>query len=168
MPTTISPKIASLRNSFDNAKTTQMATNYRNRKMLQPCPPTIKRKCLVANDEKLSESLPAPLCFPISVIARHPDGRQHSPVKPSLTQTGPSRRARLCKRRLVTKRALWHSGRPVRRFGGPRNSRDLGFLQMRSARRARNRPCACHRVRFVTNLRVGPGLRSRPFSPSPP
>ena len=59
-------------------------------------------------------------------------------------------------RKLVTKRALWHSGGPIRRAGGPRDSRDLGFPRARGARRAERRPRACHRARFVTNLRAAP------------
>ena len=36
-------------------------------------------------------------------------------------------------RRLVTNRALWHSGRPIRRIVRPRDSRDLVFLRTREA-----------------------------------
>ena len=59
-------------------------------------------------------------------------------------------------RKLVTKCALWHSGRPIRRAGGPRDFRDLGFLRARRGRRAENRVRACHRAHFVTNLRSPP------------
>ena len=59
-------------------------------------------------------------------------------------------------RRLVTNRALWHSGRPIRRAGEPRDFGDLGILRTRGARRAERRPRACHRARFVTNLRSTP------------
>ena len=59
-------------------------------------------------------------------------------------------------RKLVTKRALWHSGRPIRRAGGPCDFRDLGILRARGARRAERRPRACHRARFMTNLRKRP------------
>ena len=57
-------------------------------------------------------------------------------------------------RELVTNDVLWHSGGPIRRAGGPRDSRDLGFPRARGARRAENRLRACHRARFVTNLRL--------------
>ena len=66
--------------------------------------------------------------------------------------------------RLVTNGALWHSGRPIRRAGGPRDFRDLGFLRTREARRAGNRSRACHRARFVTNLR-GEGFATRADTP---
>ena len=56
-------------------------------------------------------------------------------------------------RKLVTKRALWHSGGPIRRAGGPRDSGDLGFLRAQRGWRAENQPRACHRAQFVTNLR---------------
>ena len=59
-------------------------------------------------------------------------------------------------RKLVTNRALWHSEGPIRRIGGSRVFHDLGFLRTRRARRMRNRPRACHRTRFVTNLRKRP------------
>ena len=59
-------------------------------------------------------------------------------------------------RKLVTNRALWHSEGPIRRIGGSRVFHDLGFRRTRRARRMRNRPRACHRTRFVTNLRKRP------------
>ena len=86
--------------------------------------------------------------------------RASSVVKPPPTWAGRPRR-------LVTKRALWHSGWLIRRAGGPRDFRDLGFLRARRARRAENQPRACHRAQFVTNLRADPAEPPRP-GPSPP
>ena len=81
--------------------------------------------------------------------------RASSVVKPPPTWAGRPRR-------LVTKRALWHSGWLIRRAGGPRDFRDLGFLRARRARRAENQPRACHRAQFVTNLRADPAEPPRP------
>ena len=55
------------------------------------------------------------------------------------------------KRRAVALRRANPARRP-----GPRDFRDLVFLRTRRERRAENQPRACHRARFVTNLRAAP------------
>ena len=98
--------------------------------------------------------------FPEAPGGALPDGRAElSEAMAGLCPTArplpiPAQRRRF--RKLVTNRALWHSGGPIRRAGGPRGFRDLGFLRTRGARRAGRRSRACHRARFVTNLRAAP------------
>ena len=95
----------------------------------QPCP----GKCLVG--ERQSDG--ASTRLPKSVLATSQPWSFSSGRSPCL-----------CQRRFNMESlagwsqtaALWHSGRPIRRIGGPRDSRDLGFLRMRRTRRAGRRP----------------------------
>ena len=84
--------------------------------------------------------------------ARRRFGKPRLPGEPATPI--PVQRGRF--RRLATNRALWHSGGPIRRANGPRDSGDLGFLQARRGRRAENRPRACHRALFVTSSQATP------------
>ena len=84
--------------------------------------------------------------------ARRRFGKPRLPGEPATPI--PVQRGRF--RRLATNRALWHSGGPIRRANGPRDSGDLGFLQAWRGRRAENQSRACHRAQFVTNLRAAP------------